>query len=60
MTDGDDADRRELVKDMCRACADDLARWVRAFEAEDEPLLATLLEGLQQHMTARARAVSDG
>lgn len=59
MTDQDDANDRALIKGMCRECADDLARWARAFTAQQEPLLATLIEGLQHHLEARARLISD-
>jgi hypothetical protein len=48
------ADDKELVRNICLDCADDLARWERAFVAADEPLLATLLEGLKSHIRKRA------
>ena len=44
----------EHVKGLCLECADDLARYRRAFDAADEPILATLCEGLQKHMKERA------
>lgn len=53
-TEIDEADNCALLKSMCLACADDLARWARAFDDQDEPLLVTLLEGLQQHLMARS------
>lgn len=52
----DDADARLLIREMCRACADDLARWALAFTAQQEPRLATLIVTLQAHMEARAAA----
>ena len=48
------ADDKELLRGLCLECADDLARWERAFVAADEPILATLLEGLKSHIRQRA------
>ena len=55
----DNDPKGEVVTGMCRECADDLARWARAFADQDEPLLATLLEGLQDHMLKRTKAVEE-
>jgi hypothetical protein len=55
----DAAYERKILKDMCLECADDLDRWVRAFDAQDEPLMAQLLDGLAHQMRERARVISD-
>ena len=55
----DAAYERKILKDMCLECADDLTRWAQAFDAQEEPLVAQLLEGLAHHMRERARVISD-
>ena len=51
----DAADKRQILKDMCLECADDLTRWARAFDAMDEPAPAQVLEDLAQRMREQAR-----
>jgi hypothetical protein len=55
----DAADERQILKGMCLECADDLDRWARAFDAQDEPLMAQLLDGLAHRMRERASVISD-
>lgn len=52
------ADEREILKGMCRECADELARWSRAFAAQHEPILAELVEGLRDHILKRAALIA--